>query len=169
MAFWRRWLSTPGATRAGGERWCTAWRHRSYRLRPTGAIVAAPTTSLPEADSGACNWDYRYSSRARLRLRRPPLRPLHRGGRGVHELADPALRWPADENGSLQTGCTALTAVPSFPEEVLGHLEAYCGRDLVRVGNAAVDQLQLDIYGELIGFACLYNKYGMLITTDVWG
>jgi GH15 family glucan-1,4-alpha-glucosidase len=92
---------------------------------PTGAIVAAPTCSLPETLGGGRNWDYRY---------------IMYGIDGRHRL----------------------------PEEALDHLEGYRGSRPVRVGNDASNQLQLDIYGELMDSIYLHNKYGNPISYDLW-
>src|SRR5215216_2703450 len=134
VAFWQRWLSR--SCYAG--RWRETVHRSALTLKlltyaPTGAIVAAPTTSLPEEPSGgARNWDYRYA-------------------------------WIRDAAFSLY----ALLRL-GLTEEVLEHLEGYRGWGPVRVGNAAAEQLQLDIYGELIDSVYLYNKYGTPLYHDAW-
>src|SRR5215212_5098284 len=126
---------------------------------PTGAIVAAPTTSLPEGIGGERNWDYRYTW---IRDAAFTLYGLLRIG--LTEEAEAFMGWLEDRSqdpkpdGSLQLmygidGRTDLT------EETLDHLEGYKGSRPVRVGNGAYDQLQLDIYGELMDAVYLYNKY----------
>jgi len=62
----------------------------------------------------------------------------------------------------------AIDGNPQVPESVLGHLDGYKGSRPVRVGNSAVGQLQLDIYGELMDSVYLFNKYGRPIGYDLW-
>jgi GH15 family glucan-1,4-alpha-glucosidase len=170
-AFWRRWL---GRSRYGG-RWRETVHRSALTLKlltyaPTGAIVAAPTTSLPEELGGARNWDYRYtwmrdaafSLYALLRL-------------GFTEEADAFMGWlegrfryTADrESGPLQI-MYGIDGREDLPEEELPHLEGYMGSAPVRIGNRAATQLQLDIYGELMDSVYLCNKYGRPIYHDGW-
>jgi GH15 family glucan-1,4-alpha-glucosidase len=171
VAFWRRWLSS---SRYRG-RWREAVHRSALTLKlltyaPTGAIVAAPTTSLPEQLGGERNWDYRYvwvrdaafCVYALLRL-------------GFTEEADAFMQFLSRKleqctdspEGPLQImyGIDGRTALP---ERQLDHLEGYQGSAPVRVGNGAVEQLQLDIYGALIDSVYLYDKWGRPISSDVW-
>jgi len=139
---------------------------------PTGAIIAAPTTSLPEYIGGSRNWDYRYvwvrdagfSLYALLRLgftdeARAFIRWLSE--RLGHDDRDPdgvgPLRVLYDIDGKLPAAEIELT-----------HLSGYRDSAPVRVGNAAVNQLQLDIYGDIIDSVYLFNKYGPGISNDAW-
>lgn len=168
--YWRQWLSRC----AYQGRW-REWVHRSALAlelmvyEPTGAIVAAPTTSLPEWIGGERNWDYRCSW---IRDSAFTVYALLRVG-----LSDEAVRFmswiearcrEAEPAGTLQT-LYGIDGRCTLTEETLGHLEGYRGSTPVRVGNAASGQLQLDIYGELIDAIYLFNKYVHPISYDLWG
>ena len=169
VEYWRRWLSK--CTYTG--RWREMVHRSALTLKlltyePTGAIVAAPTTSLPEGVGGGRNWDYRYTW---IRDAAFTLYGLLRIG--FTEEAERFMGWLEDRcykpkpDGPLQLmygidGRTDLT------EETLDHLEGYRGSRPVRVGNGAYDQLQLDIYGELMDAVYLYNKYGDPIWYELW-
>jgi GH15 family glucan-1,4-alpha-glucosidase len=139
-------------------------------FEPTGAIVAAPTCSLPEAIGGVRNWDYRYTW---IRDAAFTLYGLLRLGfteeaaRFRDWLKD---RWhEADSNGAgpLQL-MYGIDGRADLTEETLDHLEGYRGSGPVRIGNAAHQQLQLDIYGELMDAVYLHNKYVEPIGYDSW-
>ena len=173
--YWRSWISQ--CTYTG--RWREQVRRSALALKlltyePTGAIVAAPTCSLPEDIGGVRNWDYRYTwirdaaftVYAFLRI------GLTDEARDFMEFltdlcTDEACISGNGESGPLQImygidGRTHLT------EETLDHMKGYRHSSPVRVGNAAYDQLQLDIYGELIDSIYIYDKYGVRITYDLW-
>ena len=171
VEYWRRWLSR--------SRYTGRWREMVQRsaltlkllvYQPTGAIVAAPTTSLPEQLGGERNWDYRYtwirdaafSLYALLRL-------------GFTEEAEAFMGWLTQRflddrmtsGGPLQI-MYGIDGEFDLDEQVLAHFEGYEGSAPVRVGNGAADQLQLDIYGELMDSVYLYNKHGTPIYHDAW-
>ena len=171
VAYWRRWLAR--------SRYTGRWRETVHRsaltlklltYAPTGAIVAAPTTSLPEQLGGERNWDYRYtwirdaafSLYALLRL-------------GFTDEAEAFMGWLTDRfhhsnghaSGPLQI-MYGIDGRAELEEQELDHLEGYRGSRPVRIGNGAADQLQLDIYGELMDSVYLYNKYGTPLYHDAW-
>jgi GH15 family glucan-1,4-alpha-glucosidase len=171
VRYWRGWLarsSYKGRWRETVHRSALTLKLLTYR--PTGALVAAPTTSLPEGIGGQRNWDYRYtwirdgafSLYGLLRL-------------GFTEEAGAFMGWLSDRyresagrgDGPLQI-MYGLDGRPDLEEIELDHLEGYRGSSPVRVGNSAATQLQLDIYGELIDSVYLYNKYGQPISYDEW-
>jgi len=136
---------------------------------PTGAIVAAPTTSLPERIGGERNWDYRCSW---IRDSAFTVYALMRVG--LTDEADRFMKWleslckqAAEAGGSLQT-VYGIDGRTTLREETLGHWEGYQGSRPVRIGNAAYQQLQMDIYGEMMDAVYLYNKYGSPISFDLW-
>ncbi|HYZ28530.1 MAG TPA: glycoside hydrolase family 15 protein [Thermoleophilaceae bacterium] len=170
VAYWRRWLAK---SRYGG-RWHETVDRSALTLKlltyqPTGAIVAAPTTSLPEVPGGERNWDYRYtwtrdaafSTYALLRL-------------GFADEAADFMDWLTGQvcGGGANASGPLRVLYPidgaQLNEEVLQHLEGYRGSAPVRIGNGAATQLQLDVYGELVDSIYIYNKYGSPISHDTW-
>jgi GH15 family glucan-1,4-alpha-glucosidase len=138
---------------------------------PTGAIVAAATTSLPEQLGGERNWDYRYTW---VRDTAFTLYALLRLG-----FTTEAQAYGRFLNGCFRSGTSngsgplqlmyGIDGRVSLPEEILGHLEGYQGSAPVRVGNGAQGQLQLDIYGEIIDAAYLAQRYGgVQMPYDTW-
>ena len=169
VAYWRAWLSQSdyrGRWREMVNRSALVLKLLTYA--PTGAIVAAPTTSLPEAIGGGRNWDYRYTwirdasftVYALLRI-------------GFTSEAKQFIEWlearceELEPDGSLQI-MYGIDGRHDLREEILDHLEGYRGAGPIRIGNAAANQLQLDIYGELIDALYLYNKYGEPLSYDLW-
>jgi GH15 family glucan-1,4-alpha-glucosidase len=169
--YWRRWLSR--------SRYAGRWRETVNRsalvlklltYEPTGAIVAAPTASLPERLGGSRNWDYRYTW---IRDAAFSLYGLLR--LGFTEEAAAFMDWLTDRvqeprdggSGPLQI-MYRVDGSADLDEEILDHWEGYEGSSPVRIGNGAADQLQLDIYGELIDSVYLYNKYGTPLYHDAW-
>ena len=171
VSYWLDWLK--------GSRYTGRWREAVNRsaltlklltYQPSGSIVAAATTSLPEQLGGPRNWDYRFtwirdasfSLYALLRL-------------GFTSEAEAFMGWLTDRvresdgrgEGPLQI-MYGIDGRADLEEVVLDHLEGYRGSAPVRIGNGAADQLQLDIYGELIDSVYLYNKYATPIYHEPW-
>jgi GH15 family glucan-1,4-alpha-glucosidase len=171
VAFWRDWLSH---CRYGG-RWREMVRRSALTLKlltyaPTGAIVAAPTTSLPEQLGGTRNWDYRYTWMRDAAFTLYALLRL-----GFSEEAAAFMSWlearvrhaSARKSGCLQI-MYGIDGREDLPEEELWHLEGYMGSAPVRIGNQAATQVQMDIYGELMDSIYLCNKFGLPIYHDGW-
>ncbi|KAL4867259.1 hypothetical protein BDV12DRAFT_186786 [Aspergillus spectabilis] len=135
-------------------------------FKPTGAIVAAPTFSLPEHVGGPRNWDYRYSW---VRDTASTLYVFLK--MGYSEEAEAYVKFIFDRIllmlTSMLTGAVRSREI-DIPEVELNHLEGYKGSRPVRIGNTAVSHTQLDIYGELMDSIYLYNKHGNPITYDQW-
>ena len=167
--FWQRWMAR--CTYRG--RWREMVQRSALTLKlltyaPTGAIVAAPTTSLPEVIGGVRNWDYRYTwirdasftVYALLRI-------------GFVEEAARFIDWLTTscqimEDGYPLQAMYGIDGRAELTEQSLEHLEGYRGSRPVRIGNGAYNQLQLDIYGELVDSVYLYDKYGEPISYEVW-
>jgi GH15 family glucan-1,4-alpha-glucosidase len=169
VEYWRRWLSK--CTYTG--RWREMVRRSALTLKlltfePTGAIVAAPTMGLPESIGGERNWDYRYTW---IRDAAFTIYGLLRIG--FTEEAAGFINWlgsrcqRANPDGSLQL-MYGIDGRQDLTEETLDHLEGYRSSRPVRLGNGAYDQVQLDIYGELMDAVYLYNKHGSPISYDLW-
>src|SRR5437016_9039977 len=167
--FWRGWV---GRSSYGG-RWREMVNRSALTLklltsRQHGSIVAAPTFGLPETIGGGRNWDYRYTW---IRDSSFTVYGLMRLGY-THEAAA-FMRWvmarcsELEPDGSLQI-MYGLDGRHALPEETLPHLEGYMGSRPVRIGNAAFNNLQLDIYAELVDSIYLYDKYGSPIGYDAW-
>lgn len=167
--FWHEWIgrsSYKGRWRemvnrsALALKLLTSWEH--------GSIVAAPTFGLPEEIGGVRNWDYRYTWVRDASFTLYALIRLGSTGEAAH-----FMHWIEDRcdtlnpDGSLQT-MYGLDGRRDLTEVILPHLEGYRGSTPVRIGNGAYNQLQLDIYGELMDSVYLYDKYGSPISHDLW-
>jgi GH15 family glucan-1,4-alpha-glucosidase len=132
----------------------------------TGGIVAAPTTSLPEQFGGPRNWDYRFCW---LRDASLTLEALLRSG--YHEETvlwrNWLLRAVAGDPKDMQI-MYAVDGGRELPERELGHLDGYAGSRPVRIGNAAVDQRQTDVMGEIMAALDLAREQGLEDTPESW-
>ena len=167
VGYWRSWASA-----------CTYdGPHREVVLRsfltlhaltysPTGGIVAAPTTSLPEEIGGVRNWDYRYCW---LRDATLTLYALLSGGYvdAAYAWRDWLMRAVAGSPGDLQI-VYSLRGARRLPEVELGWLAGYEGSKPVRTGNGADQQFQLDVYGEVVGLLFASQRFGVQHSPDEW-
>jgi GH15 family glucan-1,4-alpha-glucosidase len=139
---------------------------KALTYAPTGGIVAAPTTSLPEEIGGARNWDYRF---VWLRDATFTLETLMLAGHRQEALAwrDWLLRAVAGDPEDLQI-MYGVAGERRLPEMELNWLAGYEGSQPVRIGNAAHQQLQVDIYGELMDAIYNARRLGMDHATTIW-
>ncbi len=167
IQWWREWAQT---VQLGGRDEPAARRSaltlKALTHAPTGAVVAAPTTSLPEAIGGPRNWDYRFawvrdssfSSRAFAEL-------------GCEHEADSfrafIMRSAAGHAGDLQV-LYGVGGERRLGAQELENLEGYRKSTPVQVGNAATDQLQLDAYGELVNLTWRWHRRGHSPDDDDW-
>ena len=168
VKFWRQWLSQcryTGRWREMVERSALILKLLTYA--PTGAIVAAPTTSLPETIRGIRNWDYRYTWIRDAAFTVYALLKL-----GFTQEAGRFMDWldarcnELKPDGSLNP-VYRVDGGPVGVEEIL-EWEGYRGSKPVRIGNGASTQQQWDIYGALMDAAYLYNKHGSPLGYDSW-
>jgi GH15 family glucan-1,4-alpha-glucosidase len=163
VQFWVDWVSQSrytGRWREMVNRSALALKLLTYQ--PTGAILAAATTSLPEQLGGERNWDYRFTW---VRDTAFTLYALNR--LGFNEEGEAFGKFLMNRfDGSMSNGSGPLQLMygidgrKELPEETLDHLEGYAGSGPVRIGNGAADQLQLDIYGSIIDAAYIAERYG---------
>jgi GH15 family glucan-1,4-alpha-glucosidase len=169
--FWRDWLARSSYT----GRWREMVGRSAMTLKlmtyaPTGALIAAPTTGLPEQAGGERNWDYRYtwirdasfSIYALLGLGH-----LEEAARFGMWLKDRAAERTAGGSGPLKI-MYRVDGSSDLSEETLDHFEGWRGSRPVRVGNGAADQLQLDIYGEAMDAIALADTHETQMAHDGW-
>ena len=168
VEWWRGW--TAQSTYRGRWRETVLRSALALKLmvsRDHGSMVAAPTFGLPEAPGGVRNWDYRatwirdasFTVYAFMRL-------------GFRQEALDFMAWTQSrlmESEERLRIMYALDGATELEERELDHFAGYGGARPVRVGNAAVDQVQLDIYGELMDAVYLNDKYGRALSHDGWG
>jgi GH15 family glucan-1,4-alpha-glucosidase len=131
---------------------------------PSGSVVAAPTTSLPERVGGDLNWDYRFCW-----LRDASLTVRALLGLGFDEEANGFVSWLLHSTSLTRPALRILYDVyglPPRPEATLDHLRGFAGSQPVRIGNAAADQLQLDIYGEVIDATAQLARRSRVLDRD---
>jgi GH15 family glucan-1,4-alpha-glucosidase len=169
LNFWQQW--------ARRSKYRGRWREMVARSALTlklltsacyGSLVAAPTFGLPEEIGGVRNWDYRYTWVRDASFTLYALMRL-----GYTDEAAAFMRWIEARCADQKPGAPlqimyGIDGRHDLTESTLGHLEGYKKSGPVRIGNGAADQLQLDIYGELLDSVYIYNKHGALISYDFW-
>ncbi len=165
--YWRRWAQQcvdTGPYRDAVVRSLLTLKALTYA--PSGGIVAAGTTSLPEALGGERNWDYRYCWVRDATFTLQAL--LHAGYREeAHAWREWLVRAVAGEPAKLQI-MYGVTGERRIDERVIEWLPGYEQSRPVRVGNAAVHQRQLDVYGELMDLLYLARSSGLEAHDDAW-
>ncbi len=170
--FWRRWVGRStyrGRWREQVERSAMTLKLMTYQ--PTGGLVAAPTTGLPEQPGGERNWDYRFTW-----VRDGSFSVYALLGLGYTEEAEAFLRWlgarvsetAATDGQSPLKIMYRIDGSSDLAEEELDHFEGWRGSRPVRIGNGASDQLQMDIYGEALDSVRLGDEHGLEMSHAGW-
>jgi GH15 family glucan-1,4-alpha-glucosidase len=167
-AFWRDWLDR---SRPVDHRWRepierSALAIKGLTFMPTGATVAALTTSLPETPGGERNWDYRYTW---MRDSTFTLRALH--WLNLDWEADEFMQFVADleanADGALQI-MYGIDGRRDLTESTLDELSGYDGARPVRIGNGAFDQRQNDVYGAVLDSILLHTRRSQRLPRRLW-
>jgi GH15 family glucan-1,4-alpha-glucosidase len=168
LNYWRRWIAYSryrGRWREYVQRSALVLKLLTYQ--PTGAIVAAPTTSLPEGIGEARNWDYRYTWLRDASFTLYSLLSL-----GLTQEAEAFMDWldarchELRGDGSLQP-IYGIHGQHDLKETTLSHLEGYRQSKPVCIGNEASQQKQLGVYGELMDAVYIFNQYAS-VSYDLW-
>jgi alpha,alpha-trehalase len=167
VEFWREWAGRctyEGPYRDAVVR--SALVLKALTNGPTGAIVAAATTSLPEEVGGERNWDYRYTWLRDSALTLNALFAL-----GFTDEAEEYMAWLKRTTAGRAKDLQIMYGVGGerfLPEVELDHLEGYRGSRPVRIGNGAYRQFQLDVFGELLDTVWVYRQHGGEIDGVFW-
>ncbi len=166
-SFWRSWIDGcryEGAYPEAVRRSLIVLKALTYQ--PTGGIVAAPTTSLPERIGGERNWDYRYCW-----LRDATFTLYALLNAGYQDEAGAWRDWLLRAVGGDPKNAQILYAVGGqrrVPEQTLDWLPGYAGSTPVRIGNAAHEQFQLDVYGEVMDVLHQARVHGLEWSDHAW-
>jgi GH15 family glucan-1,4-alpha-glucosidase len=166
--FWRAWL---GRARMPDHRWRDPIQRSALTIKgltymPTGATVAALTTSLPETPGGERNWDYRYTW---MRDTTFTLQALH--FLNLDWEADEFMQFVADveptESGALQI-MYGIDGRRDLTESTRDDLSGYAGARPVRIGNGAFDQRQNDVFGAVLDSILLHTRHSQRLPRRLW-
>jgi GH15 family glucan-1,4-alpha-glucosidase len=165
--YWTEWIArSKGANEFGEEVTRSILTLKALTYGPSGGIVAAPTTSLPEALGGQRNWDYRFCW---LRDATMTLAAMLRSGYSeeAHAWRDWLLRAIAGSPADLQImyGVTGERRLREFEAD---WLPGFAASAPVRIGNAAADQLQIDVYGEVMDVLALARETQIGASDEAW-
>ena len=166
--FWRNWL---GKARIPDHRWRDPIQRSALAVKgltymPTGATVAALTTSLPETPGGERNWDYRYTW---IRDSTFTLQALHY--LNLDWEADEFMQFVADVEPNSDGGLQIMYGIDGrrdLTESTIAELSGYSGARPVRVGNGAFDQRQNDVFGAVLDSILLHTKRSNRLPARLW-
>ena len=168
VSFWRRWIKN---ARIPDHRWREPMQRSALAIKgltymPTGATVAALTTSLPETPGGERNWDYRYTW---LRDSTFTLQALHY--LNLDWEAEEFMQFVADlepnDDGALQI-MYGIDGRRDLTESTRGELTGYAGAHPVRIGNGAFDQRQNDVFGAALDSVLLHSRRSQRLPRRLW-
>ncbi len=167
-SFWRDWL---GGARSIDHRWRAAIERSALAIKgltymPTGATIAALTTSLPETPGGERNWDYRYTW---MRDSTFTLQALHY--LNLDWEANEFMQFLADLEPNADGGMQIMYGIDGrrdLTESTLDHLSGYEGARPVRIGNGAFDQRQNDVFGAVLDSIALHTRRSNRLPRRLW-
>jgi GH15 family glucan-1,4-alpha-glucosidase len=166
--YWRNWLES---AREADHRWRTAIERSALTIKgltymPTGATVAALTTSLPETPGGERNWDYRYTW---IRDSTFTLQALH--WLNLDWEADEFMQFIADLEPNPDGGLQIMYGIDGrrdLTESTRDDLSGYAGASPVRLGNGAFDQRQNDVFGAALDSILLHSRHSQRLPRRLW-
>jgi len=168
VRFWRNWL---GRARIPDHRWREPIQRSALIIKgltymPTGATVAALTTSLPETPGGERNWDYRFTW---MRDSTFTLQALH--WLNLDWEADEFMQFVADLKPNDDGGMQIMYGIDGrrdLTEQTLDELSGYAGARPVRIGNGAFDQRQNDVYGAVLDSILMHTRRSQRLPRRLW-